>query len=64
MFSLMYEYQVSWPPYPCLPAGRRGGEGFVVSSAERMGRGSTSFSLVCEIANSSRGKRGDEPRAV
>jgi hypothetical protein len=22
MFSLMYEYQVSWPPHPCLPAGR------------------------------------------
>jgi hypothetical protein len=80
MFSLMYEYQVSWPPHPCLPAGRlpvrrqspaldggappAGGEGFVVSSAERIGRGSTSFSLVCEIANSSRGKRGDGPRAV
>jgi len=62
MFSLMYEYQVSWPPHPSpLP---RGGEGFVVSSAERMGRGSTIFLSICEIANSSRDKRGDGPRVV
>jgi hypothetical protein len=36
MFSLMYEYQVSWPPHPSpLP---RGGEGFVVRLRRELSR--------------------------
>jgi hypothetical protein len=42
----MYEYQVSWPPNPWLPApvptvggaGSRGGEGFVVRLRRELSR--------------------------